>query len=78
MNVVRGQHWTPWRQACEYVRQKHAEDSERVTDYVLMTLRGLSSYACLDYSTQRLTECARLAGRALKDDFLAQAAKIAA
>ncbi len=45
-----------------------------VTDYVLMTLRGLSSYACLGYSTKRLTECAKMAGRALEDDFLAHAA----
>lgn len=57
-----------------YVRDQHAKDPERVTDYVLMTLRGLSSYACLGYSTERLTECAKMAGRALEDDFLGQAA----
>lgn len=52
-----------------YIRGRHAKDPERVTDYVLMTLRGLSSYACLGYSTERLTECARMAGRALEEDF---------
>jgi TetR/AcrR family transcriptional repressor for divergent bdcA len=57
-----------------YIREHRAKDPERVTDYVLMTLRGLSSYACLGYSTERLTECAKMAGRALEDDFLAQAA----
>ncbi len=57
-----------------YIRAHHAKDPERVTDYVLMTLRGLSSYACLGYSTERLTECAKMAGRALENDFLAQAA----
>lgn len=57
-----------------YVRTQNAKDPERVTDYVLMTLRGLSSYACLGYSTERLTECAKMAGRALESDFLAHAA----
>jgi len=52
-----------------YIREHHAKDTERVTDYVLMTLRGLSSYACLGYSTERLTECAKMAGRALDGDF---------
>ena len=57
-----------------YIRQHHAKDPERVTDYVLMTLRGLSSYACLGYSTKRLTECAKMAGRVLEGDFVKQAA----
>ena len=52
-----------------YVREHDAKDPDRVTDYVLMTLRGLSSYACLGYSTERLTHCAEMAGRALNDDF---------
>jgi TetR/AcrR family transcriptional repressor for divergent bdcA len=53
----------------KYIREHHAKDPERVTDYVLMTLRGLSSYACLGYSTERLTHCAEMAGRALESDF---------
>ncbi|MBO0143331.1 TetR/AcrR family transcriptional regulator [Agrobacterium sp. Ap1] len=57
-----------------YIRDHHAIDPERVTDYVLMTLRGLSSYACLGYSTERLTHCAEMAGRALEGDFDTHAA----
>jgi len=53
----------------QYVRAQNAKDPERVTDYVLMTLRGLSSYACLGYSMERLTGCATMAGRALDCDF---------
>ncbi len=49
-----------------YIREHHAKDPKRVTDYVLMTLRGLSSYARLGYSTERLTHCAEMAGRALE------------
>jgi len=57
-----------------YIRENQAKDPERVTDYVLMTLRGLSSYACLGYSTERLTHCAEMAGRALECDFDTRAA----
>lgn len=57
-----------------YIREHQAKDPERMTDYVLMTLRGLSSYACLGYSTERLTHCAEMAGRALECDFDTRAA----
>lgn len=46
-----------------------AADVDRITDYVLMTLRGISSYACLGYSTEKLVECAGVAGRALIAEF---------
>ena len=42
-------------------------------DYVLLNLRGLSSYACLRYSQEKLVECSRIAGRALKAEFEAKA-----
>jgi len=42
---------------------------ERITDYVLMTLRGLSSYACLGYSKEKLVDCSKVAGRALIAEF---------
>lgn len=52
-----------------FVAAHNLPDSERITDYVLVTLRGLSSYACLGYPGDRLTDCARLAGRALELEF---------
>jgi TetR/AcrR family transcriptional regulator, repressor for divergent bdcA len=42
---------------------------ERITDYVLMTLRGLSSYACLGYSTDKLVDCSKVAGLSLIAEF---------
>lgn len=44
-------------------------DAERIADYVLVTLRGLSSYACLGHSQSTLVECAKVAGRALEAEF---------
>jgi len=49
------------------------EDVERIVDYVLLNLRGLSSYACLAYSQEKLVECSRIAGRALQAEFEAKA-----
>lgn len=40
-------------------------EASAITDYVLLTLRGLSSYACLGHSCAKLVECARIAGLAL-------------
>lgn len=40
---------------------------DEIADYVLMTLRGLSSHACLGAPQDRLVTCARMAGRALSD-----------
>lgn len=48
-----------------------ADDAERIADYVLLTLRGISSYACLGYSQAKLVECAKVAGRALTAEFKA-------
>lgn len=44
-------------------------DVERITDYVLVTLRGLSSYGCLGHPQAKLIECAKVAGRALEVEF---------
>jgi TetR/AcrR family transcriptional repressor for divergent bdcA len=39
------------------------------SDYVLVTLRGTSSYACLGYSQKRLIDCSKMAGRSLDQEF---------
>lgn len=44
-------------------------DVDRITDYVLITLRGLSSYACLGFSQDKLVDCSKVAGRALEAEF---------
>lgn len=49
-------------------------DAARITDYVLLTLRGLSSYACLGYTGQKLVECSKVAGRALDAEFASKRA----
>jgi TetR/AcrR family transcriptional repressor for divergent bdcA len=38
-------------------------------DYVLVNLRGLSSFACLGYTQEKLVECSKIAGRALEVEF---------
>lgn len=53
----------------QYVAAHNPTDAERITDYVLVTLRGLSSYACLGTPAERLIDCATMAGRALEQDF---------
>lgn len=50
----------------EFVPKK---DVGRIADYVLVTLGGLSSYACLGYSTAKLVGCCAIAGRALEVEF---------
>ncbi len=45
------------------------KDVGRIADYVLVTLRGISSYACLGYSTSKLVECCGIAGKALNAEF---------
>jgi len=46
-----------------------ASEVERILDYLLLTLRGISSYACLGYSQEKLVNCARIAGSALNAGF---------
>jgi len=45
------------------------QDVDRITDYVLLTLRGLSSYSCLGFAQAKLVGCAKVAGRALDAEF---------
>jgi TetR/AcrR family transcriptional repressor for divergent bdcA len=53
-----------------YVAAHAAPDNvERIVDYVLVTLRGLSSYACLGNSQEKLVGCAKIAGSALQTEF---------
>ncbi|MVA12232.1 TetR family transcriptional regulator [Agrobacterium vitis] len=49
----------------------HAPKSEvdRISDYLLLNLRGLSAYARLGYTPKKLIDCARTAGRALEGEF---------
>lgn len=54
-----------------HARPNHVD---RILDYVLLTLRGLSSYACLGFSTEKLVSCSKVAGRALDAEFSAAAA----
>jgi TetR/AcrR family transcriptional repressor for divergent bdcA len=55
---------------CAYVARHAAKkDVERITDYVLLNLRGLSSYARLGYTQKKLVDCSRTAGRALDAEF---------
>jgi len=46
-----------------------ASEAERVVDYVLLTLRGISSYACLGTSQAKLVNCAKVAAHALAAEF---------
>lgn len=50
---------------------RHAppEKVDGITDYVVMTLRGLSSYACLGYAQEKLVECSKVAGRVFEAEF---------
>ena len=50
---------------------KHASPDkiDGITDYVVMTLRGLSSYACLGYAQEKLVECSKVAGRVFESEF---------
>ncbi len=44
-------------------------DVDRILDYVLVNLRGLSSFACLGYTAEKLIDCSKMAGRALETEF---------
>ena len=50
---------------------KHASPDkvDSITDYVLLTLRGLSSYACLGHSQEKLVGCSKVAGSAFQSEF---------
>ncbi|WEJ12356.1 hypothetical protein [Sinorhizobium prairiense] len=50
----------------------HAPKSEvdRITDYLLLNLRGLSAYARLGDTQKKLNDCARTAGPPLKESLL--------
>lgn len=49
---------------------RHAPDrTDTITDYILLTLRGLSSFACLGRERETLVGCARMAGKALEQAF---------
>ncbi len=57
----------------EYIaRFAAAEDVDRIADYVLVTLRGISSYACLGFTTEKLVGCSGIAGKALDVEFAAR------
>jgi len=45
------------------------EKVDGITDYVVMTLRGLSSYACLGYAQDKLVECSKVAGKVFESEF---------
>jgi TetR/AcrR family transcriptional repressor for divergent bdcA len=54
----------------DYISRHAArKDMERITDYVLLNLRGLSSYARLGYNRKKLVDCSRTAGRAFDAEF---------
>nr|WP_204950416.1 TetR/AcrR family transcriptional regulator [Methylopila capsulata] len=50
------------------------EAVDRILDYVLVNLRGLSSFACLGHTAEKLVGCSEVAGGALKAEFAASAA----
>nr|WP_087573168.1 MULTISPECIES: TetR/AcrR family transcriptional regulator [unclassified Sphingomonas]AJW29486.1 putative transcriptional regulator, TetR family [Sphingomonas sp. JE1] len=52
-----------------YAAQHNPERATEITDYILLTLRGLSSYACLGRSREKLVECAKIAGKSLDQEF---------
>jgi TetR/AcrR family transcriptional regulator, repressor for divergent bdcA len=53
----------------DYITRHAPDDAARITDFVLLTMRGLSSFACLGQSQDRLVESARMAGRSLSLEF---------
>ncbi|MNN54997.1 hypothetical protein D3C81_1698470 [compost metagenome] len=61
-------------EGCEAIRayvaaHAPADKVETITDYVILTLRGLSSYACLGHPQQKLVSCSKLAGIAFQSEF---------
>jgi TetR/AcrR family transcriptional repressor for divergent bdcA len=47
-----------------YIESVHPESAEHLTDYVVVSLRGLSSAACVGMSKARLVNVAQTAGKA--------------
>lgn len=52
-----------------YVAQHAPDRADAITDYILLTLRGLSSFACLGREQEKLVGCARMAGKSLEHEF---------
>lgn len=52
-----------------YIDSVHPEAAEHLTDYIVVTLRGLSSAACVGMSRTRLVSVAQTAGQALGPNF---------
>ena len=53
-----------------YLDQAFPEAAQVLTDYVLITLRGLSAAACSGISPKRLVAVAQIAGKAISEDFM--------
>jgi len=52
-----------------YVESVHPKRARQITDFVVVTTRGLSSFACSGMSQARLIEAAKMAGQALSSEF---------
>ncbi|EWY35757.1 hypothetical protein N825_35900 [Skermanella stibiiresistens SB22] len=53
----------------KYVAKHNSERGTQVTDHILLTLCGRSSYACLGRSREKLVECAGMAVKSLDQEF---------
>lgn len=54
-----------------YLDQVSPEAAQALTDYLLITLRGLSAAACSGISPMRLVAVAQIAGKAIAEEFKA-------
>lgn len=54
-----------------YLDQVFPEAAQALTDYLLITLRGLSAAACSGISSKRLVAVAQIAGKAISEEFKA-------
>ncbi|MGO2393637.1 MAG: TetR/AcrR family transcriptional regulator [Halomonas sp.] len=54
-----------------YLDQVSPEAAQALTDYLLITLRGLSAAACSGISPKRLVAVAQIAGKAIAEEFKA-------
>lgn len=54
-----------------YLDQVSPEAAQALTDYLLITLRGLSAAACSGISPERLVAVAQIAGKAIAEEFKA-------
>lgn len=54
-----------------YLDQVFPEAAQALTDYLLITLRGLSAAACSGISPKRLVAVAQIAGKAISEEFKA-------